>query len=305
MSCSIVIPTYNRADLLRIVLVGLKAQSLSPDQFEVLVCDDGSTEDLGPVCQASAEALPHLRHLRQVNSGAAAARNLGVRHACSEVILFMDSDVVPLPGVVEGLLDALGAHPEWVGAEAALKPTGEQTGPLWTAPASAEGGYYHTAGIAYRRKILEAVGGLDQAFKMAACEDVELAVRVLQHGPIGFVPAAVVEHPRRRVTWQTHWRGRKHWRYITILAVRYGILAFPGKSVGKYPRLRVAWCALVTQPAGRFLSAVKSGTENLEDALVGMSHAVLDVVGGLWALPGIFWGGIPERRDYLAEDRTE
>jgi len=122
---------------------------------------------------------------------------------------------------------------------------------------------------------------------------------VIEHGPIGFVPEAKVWHPQRKVTGLMHWRWRRHWRYETILAVRYGILAFPDKSCGSFPRTRVALAAVATLPAGRFLSALKSCADAPADAALSALYALFDVLCGLWVLPSIFFAPIPERRDYL------
>ncbi|MEM7791069.1 MAG: glycosyltransferase [Verrucomicrobiota bacterium] len=296
---SIVVPVRNRADLLRLTLEGLARQTLRLEKFEVIVCDDGSNEDLQPIVAAmEAEGL-NIRYERQGPEGPATARNLGIRHARAPLVLLMDSDVQPEPEVVAAILSAMRANPEWVGAEARLRPIGDQDGPLWQAPASEAGGHYHTAAIAFPKHILEAVGGMDQNFKMAACEDAELAARVLKHGKIGFVPEALVLHPVRRVTWKHHLRWRKHWWYLTTMAVRYGFLAFPGKSAGPTPRLRVALCAVVTQPFGRFRRALMHLIQNPAEGLIALGHVCIDILAGLWALPEILFRPIPERKNWL------
>lgn len=300
LQCSVVIPVYNRADLLRTVLTNLETQSISPRNFEVLVCDDGSTESLAEVVEDFRATLPQLSHLRQQNRGPAAARNLGIVHARSDVILFLDSDVVPGTSVVEGLTSALQSHPEWQGAEAKLLPTGGDESCGWDAPRSDNGGHYHTAGIAYRKAVLVAVGGLDENFSRAACEDVELAVQVLQHGPIGFVPEAVVYHPRRRRTFASCWRGRRNWRYVQMLARRYGFLAWPGNKTS-FPRLRTAVCAAATLPMGKSLEAMKRMPRSPVDGLRGIGMAIVDWLGGLSMLPVILFAPLPPRRSRLLD----
>jgi hypothetical protein len=215
------------------------------------------------------------------------------------LIVFVDSDVVANRALIRCLVEAMDTHNKWQGAEAALHPTGEDAGILWDAPSSTDGGRYHTAAIAYRREVLLAVGGFDEEFKLPACEDVELAVRVLEKGPIGFVPEAKAWHPRRKVTGLTHWRWRHHWRYEVILAVRYGILAFPDKSCGSFPRMRVALAAVATLPAGRFLSGLKFCANAPADAFLAALYALFDVLCGLWVLPSILFMPVPTRRNYL------
>ena len=295
LACSVVIPVYNRTDLLRAVLDGLAKQTISPSQFEVLVCDDGSTEDLTPVVTGFQGALPRLRHLRQANRGPAAARNLGIANAGSDVVLFLDSDVQPGDRVVEGLTRALADHPDWQGAEARLQPTGGEDSFGWDAPRSDHGGHYHTAGIAYRKALLERIGGLDENFSRAACEDVELAVQVLRHGPIGFVPEAVVLHPRRRRTFASSWRARRNWRYVQLLARRYGFLAWPGNPTS-FPRLRTATCAVCTLPAGKALEAIRRFPTAPGDACRGLALTFVEWCGGVSMLPVILFAPLPPRR---------
>jgi GT2 family glycosyltransferase len=297
--CSVVIPVYNRSDLLRAVLDGLTKQTISPNEFEVLVCDDGSTEALAPTVASFADSLPRLRHLKQPNQGPAAARNLGIAHAASNIVLFLDSDVVPGERVVEGLINGLAANPDWQGAEAKLQPIGGQDSFGWDAPRSDNGGHYHTAGIAYRKSVLEEIGGLDENFSRAACEDVELAFRVLQHGPIGFVPEAVVYHPRRRRTAASCWKARKNWRYVQLLACRHGFLGWPGNTTAR-PRLRTALCAAVTLPAGRVIDAIRRLPQAPIDALRGLGLACVDWIGGVTMVPTILLAPAPPHRSQIS-----
>jgi GT2 family glycosyltransferase len=296
---SVIVPVRNRPDLLARTLETLTGQDFPADEYEIIVCDDGSTEDVSSVVRRFIPGPVSIRLEKQGPLGPAAARNLGIRRSHAPVLIFVDSDVQADRALIRCLVEVLRAHPEWQGAEAALHPAGEEAGILWDAPSSTDGGHYHTAAIAYQREVLLAVGGFDEEFKLPACEDVELAARVLALGPIGFVPEAKVWHPSRRVTGVTHWRWRRHWRYETVLAVRYGILVFPGKPCGPFPRLRVAWAAVATLPAGRFFSALKACANTPRDACLAALYSLLDVLCGLWVLPSILFAPVPTRRDYL------
>ena len=299
LRASVVVPVRNRLDLLVRTLETLTQQDFPAAEYEIIVCDDGSVVDVTHVLARFVDAPVSIRLEKQVPLGPAAARNLGIRSSHAPVLIFVDSDVEADRALIRCLVEALQAYPEWQGAEAALRPAGGEAGILWDAPASMDGGHYHTAAIAYRREVLLAVGGFDEEFRLPACEDVELAMRVLEHGPIGFVPKAKVWHPRRKITGRTHWRWRRHWRYETILAVRYGILAFPGRSCGRFPRLRVGWAAVATLPAGRFLSALKACASAPSDACLAALYALFDVLCGLWVLPSILFAPVPARRNYL------
>jgi glycosyltransferase involved in cell wall biosynthesis len=84
---SVVIPTYNRASLLRRAVDSALAQTLAP--AEILIVDDGSTDDTATVC---AQYTAPVRYIRTPNGGVAAARNTGIREARGEWIALLDSD---------------------------------------------------------------------------------------------------------------------------------------------------------------------------------------------------------------------
>jgi mycofactocin glycosyltransferase len=101
---SVIIPVRDRADQLGQALGALARQSYPQDRFEVLVCDDGSAEDLGPALARGAGL--RLVVLRQGPRGAGAARNLGLAYARGEVVAFTDSDCIPAPGWLVALTRA-------------------------------------------------------------------------------------------------------------------------------------------------------------------------------------------------------
>jgi serine acetyltransferase/GT2 family glycosyltransferase len=96
---SVVIATYNRADLLVRLLGQLAEQTLPRDAFEVVVVDDGSKEPAEPFTRSRSWPFS-LRVLRQENKGAAAARHHGATAAKGAVILFIDDDMFAPPGLL-------------------------------------------------------------------------------------------------------------------------------------------------------------------------------------------------------------
>lgn len=91
---SVIIPVYNRADMLGSALASVLAQS--EQDFEIVVADDGSKDDPKAVIDRIAD--PRIRIVRQENKGGGAARNLGIDYANGRFIAFLDSDDVFLPG---------------------------------------------------------------------------------------------------------------------------------------------------------------------------------------------------------------
>jgi len=297
---AVIIPVRNRSDFLKDCLNSLVTQDFPIKQCEVIVCDDHSEEDLQPVIEMFRSHLPKLKLLRQQeHRGPAAARNMGFCSSSAGIFVCLDSDIVSNPYFLKELLGTLKANPHWVGAEAALIPNQNRPSPLWDAPVCDQGGRYHTAAIAYRRDAMFKVGGFDETFKLAACEDVDLAARLFKEGVIGFVSEAKAVHPLRKVTLHTHWQWRRSWKYITILAKRYGFLAFPGRQAGRFPRIRVAVAAVIALPLGRFLEACKHMKGNFREGIIASLYALFDVICGLIALPVIFFSPVPPRRNYL------
>ncbi len=88
---SVLLPTYNRADLLVHCLESLTFQSLPADQFEVIVIDDGSTDTTRELCRSYSQKLT-LRYLRIENSGISSAKNMAIFLARAPIVFFFDDD---------------------------------------------------------------------------------------------------------------------------------------------------------------------------------------------------------------------
>lgn len=92
-SVSVIIPTYNSRHLITNALEKLRAQTLPAEQFEVIVIDDGSTDDTWPYLQDLAASWPQLHAIHQDNSGTpSVGRNVGLRRATGRYVFFHDAD---------------------------------------------------------------------------------------------------------------------------------------------------------------------------------------------------------------------
>ncbi len=107
ISVSVIIPTYNRVHFLKDAVQSALEQTHPP--LEIIVVDDGSTDNTPSVCQAFP---PPVRYLRQENQGVSAARNHGVRAAQGEYIAFLDSDDVWEPDKLAAQLTVFKRYPE-------------------------------------------------------------------------------------------------------------------------------------------------------------------------------------------------
>jgi len=127
MSVSVIIPTYNRPDHLGEALDSILAQSIPPQ--EVLVVDDSTDERVSELVDARARGFSaknvSLRYMRNPRERSAAiARNVGLEHTGSEIVLFMDDDVVLGPGYMEAVLSVYRKHPDAVGVQGHMAPVG-------------------------------------------------------------------------------------------------------------------------------------------------------------------------------------
>ena len=104
---SVVVTFYNQAPFVRPALSSVLAQDYSP--MEVLVVDDGSTDDTPGACAAFAG---RVRYIRRENGGPSAARNEGLRHARGSLIAFLDGDDVWEPGKITAQVETAHRWPE-------------------------------------------------------------------------------------------------------------------------------------------------------------------------------------------------
>lgn len=206
---SVIVPTYNRWGSLTRLLEGLTRQTLSADEFEVVVVDDGSTDGTPLRLRALAGTLPFVvRLMEQPHRGPAEARNLGVRNACGDIVLFLDDDVDPAPPNVETHLEFHAVDPRRV-IIGPMSPPGDWPRPAWvrweeekledqyramrTGMWACTPRQFYTANASVSRKLFLAAGGFDAGFNRA--EDVELGYRLRDLGAeFVFTPRAVVRH---------------------------------------------------------------------------------------------------------------
>lgn len=109
---SVVIPTYNRSDLLRRTLDALMAQSAPAAEFEVIVSDDGSSDDTAEMVSSMRSRLRLAYHFQpDLGFRAALARNEGARLASGDVLVFLDTGTLPGPDFVAAHLAAHRTQP--------------------------------------------------------------------------------------------------------------------------------------------------------------------------------------------------
>ena len=180
---SVVIPTWNRAHYLETALASALAQTLR--EREILVVDDGSTDDTPRVLDSHAGAI---RVVRQEHLGVAAARNRGIAEARGEWVAFLDSDDAWEPEALERMIAAARAHPEAglvtlraqaMSADGTLlgRTYGKHSsGPWFTTESllTGDGGGVLTPMV--ERSLYLELGGFDESLRSA--EDVDMWLRL-------------------------------------------------------------------------------------------------------------------------------
>jgi glycosyltransferase involved in cell wall biosynthesis/Flp pilus assembly protein TadD/ubiquinone/menaquinone biosynthesis C-methylase UbiE len=196
---TVIIPTHNRSENLCKCLDALTVQTLPADSFEVIVCDDGSTDETGTVVKGYS-APYRLHYLRQENLGAAAARNRGIKQARGRLLLFINDDTYPVADALEQHVRAhRAAGDERVAvlghiaftsefAERSLSQALTQYNLLFPLVGTREGvpyGFDHfvTGNISVGRDAFIAENvWFDEAFHKCYCEDIEVGYRLWQRG---------------------------------------------------------------------------------------------------------------------------
>ena len=196
LDASLVIPARNASATLPLTLAAL-AKQRNPPAFEVLVVDDGSSDDTKQLA-ASFTGLPVRVLETSGGEGPGAARNRGASVATGEVLVFVDADCEPEPDWLRELVDATIEF-ELVQGKV-LPPEGTRVGPFdrFVAVVS-EYGLYQTANLAIRRELFERLGGFEQIVMPKRSkelgEDAWLAWRAKRAGARStFAEDAVVRH---------------------------------------------------------------------------------------------------------------
>lgn len=203
---SVIVPTFERPEVVRQLLASLVEQDLPASAFEVLVVDDGSRDPL----TLDVNAYPfRLTLLHQANAGPAAARNRAIAAARAPWLVIFNDDAIPAKDVLRSHLfrqlesptdrAVLGRFD--FAPEKLAQPFTQlmQRTPLLFEYTQMKNGqshdwrYFYTCNLSIPRRCVEAVGGFDAAFPHAICEDVELGYRL--HKELGvkvFFDAAIM-----------------------------------------------------------------------------------------------------------------
>jgi hypothetical protein len=184
---SVIIPVFNLRAFLAEAIDSVLAQTLSRDEVEIVVVDDGSTDGSDEVAR---RFLPRIHYVAQANRGLSAARNAGIRASRAPALAFLDADDRFLPDKLAASLALLAKHPE-VGIaysrvryiDAAGNPLpgrGSITRDGDLLPDLLLGNLIHPNAAVVRRELVEAAGGFDET--LTSLEDWDLWLRLSLRG---------------------------------------------------------------------------------------------------------------------------
>lgn len=106
MHLSVIIPTRNRSSLLEKALQSLIAQTYSSDDFEVIIIDNGSTDETRNIVKSYREKLPHLLCAYEPSPGLHVGRHAGLRIARGDILVYADDDIEAFPTWLEGIAES-------------------------------------------------------------------------------------------------------------------------------------------------------------------------------------------------------
>lgn len=202
MLCSIIIPLYNKENFITTAIESVLSQSYR--NFEIIVVDDGSTDD--SVARVKTISDHRIKMIRQANNGVSSARNRGIELAKGELICFLDADDWYLPMYLETMVSMASRHPGIVFFASRFKSiSNPQPADLCWDPGDTDrdelvsdffyrwrlATFFYTSSVAIRRTGLSR---LDSYFPIGEqwAEDQDVWFRLAEISDIAYCPAPLV-----------------------------------------------------------------------------------------------------------------
>lgn len=192
MFFSVVIPTYNRLPILEKCLRALEQQTFDEtliSGYEIVVVDDGSTDGTLAWLDEHCQEFPHVRTWEQDHQGPAAARNLGVKEAAGDTIIFIDSDLVVTEVFLQAHAEGLQRGKKQYNSDRVFTYGAVVNTCNFDAPESEpykltdySAAFFATGNVAIAKQWLLEAGLFDTGFQLYGWEDLELGVRLKNLG---------------------------------------------------------------------------------------------------------------------------
>ncbi len=189
---SVIIPTYNRLELLKLTLESVRNQTFG--DFEIIVVDDGSSDGTGEWLSRQDDLIT----LRQKNAGIATSRNNGIAAAKGEWVAFLDHDDLWAQDKLQIQADFIKAHPDHVlvaakhvrlgkGYSVPRKPVWIK-GDLFVDVFSKS--FIHTSSVIIRKDIIKSIGGFPSKYGFA--DEFQVWLKIAHDHPIGYFDKPLV-----------------------------------------------------------------------------------------------------------------
>lgn len=200
---SIVLPAYQAHDTLALAIESVLAQEFA--DWELIIVDDGSTDDTGAIARAYADGDARIKVFSQPNAGCAGARRAAASRAQGDFVTKLDADDAFTPDALTVLAQAVDEHPDYdIYSANGVKvyPEGRRvpalSDPRFFRPCSLklediiDDCWIFGGGATIRRETLERIGGFREEYY---CEDYDLWIRALAQGARHlYVPATIYEY---------------------------------------------------------------------------------------------------------------
>jgi len=247
MKLSVVIPCFNAANTIAVQLEALANQQWS-EPWEVIVSDNGSTDETLAIVEQYQDKIPNLRIVNSSDRrGAAHARNVGAMAAASEALAFCDTDDEVAPGWVAAMGEALSKY-DFVAGRREYEKLNEP----WTLgiflPTQVDGlkkssylPHASSFNLGVKRLIHEVIGGFDES--MLRLQDADYCWRIQLAGTeLHFVPDAVVHYRLRHTLADLFFQSCKRGEYDVLLYKKFRPLGMPEQPWKKDAK---AWLRLL------------------------------------------------------------
>ncbi len=202
LKITVIIPTYNRAPILKRTLTALLAgQQGDLPTWEAIIVNDGSTDETVSVLEYFLRQYPgRLTVLHQENFKQGAARNNAMRHARGDLFVFLGDDIIPSPGFLaahwasyllndrqpyHATIGRTNWHPEipMTPFKEWINEWGLQFGfSIIENPENVPFNFFYTSNLSFARSLYDKLGGFEEVFREYGWEDIELGYRYAQRG---------------------------------------------------------------------------------------------------------------------------
>ena len=318
--------TYNRSAVLRESLACLCRQNLPAGSFRITVINDGSQDETAALLDGVSWPIP-VQVIHRENGGLSAARNTGLEHTDTPLVLFINDDTIAPPDYIGTHLRAHSERPGFAVLGGFVQPPSETDIALTAAIESGnlmfcfgilekDGDnppqFFYTCNVSAPTAMVKAAGGFDVSFRHYGAEDTDMGLRLGL--PVRYVPAATALH-----------RHHYDFAYVqrrAVMVARAHIRLWrkhPDQCVSPDLSVAAARQALAEratqiatmEDAARSLSTVslgalrRSGMSALVNSILNQLHALLNQLNRLWWLQGLADGleehGYTHMSELLAE----